>query len=83
MDEAEVASLAALYLADGIIPAVYQADALHAAYATVSGSDVPVTFNFKRLANEWASCRLNAVNMREGYPLVSIRTPEGVISYED
>lgn len=83
VDEPEVERLAAMYVAEGIIPAEYEADALHAAYAAVSGIEVLVTLNLKHLANEWTSRRLNAVNLREGYPLVSIRTPEEVVRHED
>jgi len=72
-----------MYVAEGIIPATYNADALHAAYAAVSGTEVLVTLNLRHLANEWTSRRLNAVNLREGYPLVSIRTPEEVVRHED
>lgn len=34
------------------------------------------------LANEWAERRLNSVNLREGYVLIGVRTPEGVLRYE-
>jgi len=37
---------------------------------------VIVSLNLKHLASEWTARRLNAVNLREGYPLLSIRTPE-------
>ena len=83
VDEHEVGRLAALYVAQAIIPAAYSADALHAAYAAVSGSEVLVTLNLKHLANEWASRRLNAANRKAGYPTVSIRTPEEVLHYEE
>lgn len=82
-DEAEVTRLAGLYLAEGVIPAAEELDARHAAYATAGRADVIVSLNLKHLANEWAERRLNAVNLREGYPLVSIRTPEQVVMYED
>jgi hypothetical protein len=68
---------------EGIIPVAFEADALHAAYATVSECEVLVTLNLKHLANEWAARKLNAVNVREGYPPVSIRTPEEVVRYEE
>lgn len=82
-DEGEVTRLSELYVAEGVIPATEVLDARHAAYATVGRADVVVSLNLKHLANEWAERRLNAVNLREGYPLVSIRTPEQVVLYED
>jgi hypothetical protein len=35
------------------------------------------------LANEWAQRRLSAINLREGFRPLSIRTPEEVIKYEE
>jgi hypothetical protein len=82
-DETEVKRLAEAYLQEGIIPRAEELDARHVAYATVGRADIIVSLNLKHLANEWAERRLNAVNLREGYPRVSIRTPEQVVLYED
>jgi hypothetical protein len=82
-DDAEVNRLAELYVREGVIPAAEMLDARHAAYATAGRADIIVSLNLKHLANEWAERRLNAVNLREGYPLVSIRMPEQVVHYED
>jgi hypothetical protein len=49
----------------------------------VGQADIIVSLNFGHLANVWAERRFNAVNLWEGYPLVSIRTPETVLNYED
>jgi len=83
LDEAEVRRMTAAYLAEGVIPGDYAADARHVACATVAGISVLVTLNLRHLANEWAERRLNAVNLREGYAMVSIRTPDEVVLYED
>lgn len=83
LDDAEVERLAAQYIGDGIIPAAYAADALHAAGAAVGGCEVLVTLNLKHLANEWTERLVNSVNLREGYPPIRIRTPEEVLHYED
>jgi hypothetical protein len=83
LDETEVMRLASCYLNERIIPADYSQDARHAAYATVGGAAIIVTLNLRHLANEWAERRINAVNLREGYPLVRIRTPEEVLRYEE
>lgn len=82
VDDEEAGRLADRYVADGIIPVQYMTDASHVAYATVARVDVLVTLNLQHIANEWAARRVNAVNMDEGYPLVSIRTPAEVIRYE-
>jgi predicted nucleic acid-binding protein len=82
-DEAEVTRLAEAYVKEGVIPPTEGLDARHAAYATVGRAEVIVSLNLKHLANEWTARRLNAVNLREGYPLLSIRTPEQAVLYED
>jgi predicted nucleic acid-binding protein len=82
-DETEVRRLAEEYLKQGVMPAAEQLDALHAAYATVGRAEIIVSLNIKHLANTWAERQLNAVNLREGYPMVSVRTPEQVVRYEN
>jgi hypothetical protein len=52
------------------------------AYATVGRADVLVSLNLRHLANEWAERNIGAVNLREGYQLISIRMPEEVLRYE-
>lgn len=83
VDEGQVERLATLYVNEGIIPRAYVDDARHVAYAAVAGIEVLVTLNLKHLANEWSERKVNSVNMREGYTMLSIRTPEEVIRYED
>ncbi|MBM3331141.1 type II toxin-antitoxin system VapC family toxin [candidate division WOR-3 bacterium] len=83
LDEDEVERLAGAYLADGVVPADFADDARHAAYATIAGADVLVSMNLRHLANEWAERRLNSVNLREGYVLIGVRTPEEVLRYDE
>jgi len=83
VDEAEAARLAGLYLNELVIPREHVNDARHVAFATVGKVDVVVSLNLRHLANEWAERRIGAVNLREGYHLLHIRTPEEVLSYED
>lgn len=65
--EDEVARLADLYIARGVIPASKQADALHVAYATVYGLDVILSWNFQHLANVRKETAIMAINLEEGY----------------
>jgi predicted nucleic acid-binding protein len=83
VDTDQVERLAAQYVSDGILPKDYMNDARHVAYAVVGEIAVLVTLNLRHLANEWSGRRINAVNLREGYSLLSIRTPEEVVRYED
>ena len=82
-DKDEVEHLALAYLNERVIPERYAEDAEHVAYATVCKADVLVSLNLRHLANEWAERRVCAVNLREGYQALSIRTPEEVLEYED
>ena len=82
-DEGEVRRLAEAYIKDGVMPPTEHLDAIHAACATVGRTEIIVSLNIKHLANAWAERRLNAVNLREGYPIVSVRTPEQAVRYED
>jgi hypothetical protein len=83
VDEDDVERLADIYLADGVVPVDVADDARHAAYASIAGADVLVSMNLQHLANEWAERKLNAVNLREGYVLIGVRTPEEVLRYEE
>ena len=82
-DRHEVERLSLAYLAERVIPEEYTEDAEHVAFATACKADVLVSLNLKHLANEWAQRRISAVNLREGYQVLSIRTPEEVLEYED
>jgi hypothetical protein len=82
-DKQEVDRLTRAYLNDRVIPEDYMEDATHVAYATLGRADVLVSFNLRHLANEWAERQIGAVNLREGYQPLRIRTPEEVLRYGD
>jgi hypothetical protein len=83
-DEEEVQSLSVKYVEEGVIPARYANDAIHAANATVGGFDILVTLNCAHLANEFRIRKIRLINFREGYTKeLSIRTPMEVIDYDD
>jgi hypothetical protein len=82
-DEQDVKRLTAAYLRDRAVPEAYGDDARHVAFATVGKADVLVSFNLRHLANERAERMIGAVNLREGYQLLRIKTPEEVLSYAD
>jgi hypothetical protein len=82
-DRQEVERLAAAYVRDHVIPSEFADDAGHVAYATIGRTDLLVSLNLRHLANERAERGIGAVNLREGYQLLRIRTPEEVLRYED
>jgi predicted nucleic acid-binding protein len=82
-DDDEVERLAEVYLREGVMPAKSADDARHVAYATVCKADILVSLNLRHLANEWTERKVGAVNLREGYQVLRVRTPEEVLRYED
>ena len=69
----EAQNLASAYIEDGAIGPRMQADALHIALATVARVDVLVSWNFKHIVNLRQIRAYNAVNLKNGYPVLEIR----------
>jgi hypothetical protein len=79
----EARDLAETYLREGIVSQKSRVDAQHIATATISRVDVLVSWNFKHIVNLERIHGYNSVNMKLGYPMLEIRTPIEVLSYED
>lgn len=75
----EISNLAEKYLADGVVSPAFRNDALHVAAATVHGADVIVSWNFRHIVNLRRIEAFNAVNLREGYGSIEIRTPKELV----
>jgi hypothetical protein len=71
--------LAALYVAEGAVPAGYPEDALHIAMTTVHGLDFIVSLNFEHIARPWTVERVRRVNIREDYKAIAIYRPAEVL----
>ncbi len=80
--DAEAKQLAEAYIAAGVLTSKMRADAQHIAIATVGRVDVLVSWNFKHIVNLQRIHGYNSVNLREGYPMIEIRTPREVLSDE-
>ncbi len=80
--DAEARGLAEAYVAAGVLTAKMRADAQHIAIATIGRVDVLVSWNFKHIVNLQRIHGYNSVNLREGYPMIEIRTPREVLSDE-
>lgn len=79
----EAAVLAEQYMDFGVIGPANIPDAQHIAIATVSRVSALVSYNFKHIVNLNRIQAYNSVNMREGHPMLEIRTPMEVIDYGD
>ena len=75
-DETEF--LAEQYIKAKAVTQKYYEDALHIANATIHKVDIVASWNFKHLVNLDKIRKYNAVNLKEGYSLVEIRTPREI-----
>ena len=79
----ECVELASEYLAEKVVGQTSLDDCIHIATATVYKVDVLVSWNFKHIVNVHRIRGYNAVNMKNGYQPIDIRSPNNLISYED
>lgn len=79
----EARELAEQYLRAKVIGLGSLLDAQHIATATINRVDVLVSWNFKHIVNINRIHGYNSVNLRLGYPLLEIRSPQEVVSDED
>ncbi len=75
--------LADKYIAEKVVGKTSRADCQHIAIATVSQVDALVSWNFKHIVNLERIRGYNSINIREGYPILEIRTPKEIIRHED
>lgn len=75
----ESLSLADEYVAARVIPASSRDDARHVAIATLAGSEALVSWNFRHLVNLRRKRLVHSVNIRLGYPLIDLVSPEEVL----
>ena len=72
---AEAKELAGLYLSEGVLGPGKRIDAQHIAVATISRVHVLVSWNFQHIVNLERIRGYNSINVREGYPVLEIRSP--------
>jgi len=77
--------LAEQYIAEKVVGINSLIDCRHIATATLAKVDVIVSWNFKHIVNLDRIKRFNAVNLKNGFPMVEIRSPRELKrnSYED
>jgi predicted nucleic acid-binding protein len=75
----ESRNLRQAYLDAGVLPSQSSNDAHHVALATVARADVLVSWNFRHIVHLDKIRLFNAVNLREGYPLIDIRSPKEIV----
>ena len=75
----ETERLRDVYIASNVVASAHSSDAHHVAIATVAQADLIVSWNFKHIVHFDKIRAFNAVNLREGYPFIDIRSPKEVI----
>jgi hypothetical protein len=78
VEDAESRTLFAEYRAVRIVPVRYQNDLRHVAVATLARVDAIVSWNFRHLVNLRTRRAVHGVNVRLGYHLIDIVSPEEV-----
>ncbi len=79
----QVLRLAESYVYEHAVGKGSIADAQHIAAATVARVDVVASWNFKHIVNLRRIQLYNAVNLKQGYSVIDIRTPREIVNEED
>jgi hypothetical protein len=79
----EAEKLALSYLENKVVSSKHLADAQHIAIASVERVDVLVSWNFQQIVNIDRIHAFNSVNLKQGYPILEIRSPMEVIHGEE
>jgi len=79
--DTESRKLADLYILEKAVTYKFYEDALHIAIATIKQVSVLSSWNFKHIVNLERIRRYNAVNLKNGYSLLEIRTPREIITF--
>ena len=79
----EAFNLAEQYLAENVVGKTSADDCKHIATATIYKVDYLVSWNFKHIVNVFRIKGYNAVNLKNGYIQLDIRSPKEIVNYED
>ena len=79
----EAKQLAEYYIQEKILGAASLDDAYHIAIATVNRIEILLSWNFRHIVNLDKIRLFNAINLKNGYPSIEIRSPKELLKYED
>ena len=79
----ETVELATEYITEKVVGQTSFADCLHIALATINRADYLISWNFKHIVNVQRIQGYNAINIKNGYKQLEIRSPRDFIIYED
>ncbi len=75
--------LANEYISEKVVRLTSYVDCLHIALATINRADYLVSWNFKHIVNIQRIIGYNAINIKNGYKQLEIRSPREFQKYED
>jgi predicted nucleic acid-binding protein len=78
----EINLLAEVFIKEKVVGATSIDDCRHIACATINKVDYLVSWNFKHIVNVFRIRSYNAINIKNGYIQLDIRSPKEIISYE-
>lgn len=79
----EVVDLATQYILEKVVGQTSLPDCLHIALATINRADFLISWNFKHIVNVQRIRGYNAVNIKNGYKQLEIRSPRDFMTYGD
>ncbi len=79
----EAVDLATEYIIEKVVGQTSYADCLHIAIATINRADFLISWNFKHIVNVERIRGYNAINIKNGYRQLEIRSPRDFVKYED
>ncbi|MEI8049230.1 MAG: PIN domain-containing protein [Bacteroidota bacterium] len=79
----EAVELATQYIAEKVVGLTSFADCLHIALVTINRADYLISWNFKHIVNVLRIRGYNAINIKNGYKELEIRSPRDFMTYED
>jgi len=79
----EAVELATQYIKEKVVGQTSFADCLHIALATINRADFLISWNFKHIVNVQRIRGYNAINIKNGYKELEIRSPRDFMTYED
>ena len=71
----EAYDLAQEYITENVVGQTSFSDCVHIALATIHHADYLISWNFKHIVNVQRIRGYNTINLRNGYPLLEIRSP--------
>jgi hypothetical protein len=79
----EAKKLANSYVQEKAVSRKFYEDALHIAISTINQVSVLASWNFKHIVNLDRIRLYNAVNLKNGYSILEIRTPRELLKFDD